>query len=1012
MFLFSATFFYFQKVKYKFQKPNYFLVLRNCNFDKFYHLLKHLFIFFIAFLYFSLNAQEPVSIHLTEENGLPDKEFYSITEDRKGFIWLSADKGLFRYDGKNFKNYTNKSKRGISVFNVKEDALGRIWCNNISGQFFYVENNQLITFIDLGKKLNGELTEFLITDTFLIAFAKHTIFYVHLQTKKITEALKTSFVFGIPYQTNKQILFASLNQLILLKSDTLNRTYTLQLPKLKKGKRYVVDHKSEIFKLNSTFFLKENYQQKNSFYQLNLNGKIKVKVKGLEALKKFKNLTFFENNSKLWVTTKKGVYIFSYKNKTFILEKQILQKYYITKITKDKDGNFWLTTLNNGVFVLPNIAIKRLNISKFNLSVNCLEKIDSTKLLFGTNNGNVAIYDTKTHSEKIIQLPLNNKVSAIKHHFKKKISFISKQNKGFVFNHKTQKTTPVKNFYTTKSFSIIDEDSLLYVNFANANLLNIKYLNRKGKSIQSNRRAYTSFYDANSKKTYIAYVDELVSYNRFWKPKPIRFKNQPIFANTLSKTNDTILWVGTFKDGVFAVKNDKVINYFNTQNGLLSNKIEKIKADNYNVWIATDKGIQFLNTNTKKFKTLTKRDGIISYDISGIEALDHQIIFSSNKGLFSIEKAKVFKKQKPRDLYFTQVEINEIETEIKSNYKLNYNQNNIQLAFNVNGFQFGQKGRYKYRLLGLQNNWVTTKANINSVKYNNLPSGNFTFEVKPFLSSESNNNIKSISFSIQKPFWETWWLRILILSVVMGVTVLFFKRKIKKRELLKAQEIKQLSVENELITLKLENLRSQMNPHFIFNALNSIQEYIVLNQKNLASDYLGKFADLIRVYLDKSTKGKITLQEEINCLEMYLELEKLRFEDKLHYSIETERHINLDYVYIPTMLIQPYVENALKHGLLHRKSDRILKISFCISTSSKTVKCIIKDNGIGRKKAKVYKAIGKKNHKSFATKATQDRLALLNYGKEKQIGVTIIDLMDNNEAIGTQVNIIIPYTAH
>ena len=115
-----------------------------------------------------MEAQQPVSVHLTEKDGLPDKEFYNIIEDSKGFIWLCADKGLFRYDGKLFKNYSNPEKRGLSVFEPVEDQLGRIWCNNISGQFFYVENDQLFTFIDLGKELKGELSSFMVTKKHLI----------------------------------------------------------------------------------------------------------------------------------------------------------------------------------------------------------------------------------------------------------------------------------------------------------------------------------------------------------------------------------------------------------------------------------------------------------------------------------------------------------------------------------------------------------------------------------------------------------------------------------------------------------------------------------------------------------------------------------------------------------------------------------------------------------------------------------------------------------------------------
>ena len=145
---------------------------------------------------------------------------------------------------------------------------------------------------------------------------------------------------------------------------------------------------------------------------------------------------------------------------------------------------------------------------------------------------------------------------------------------------------------------------------------------------------------------------------------------------------------------------------------------------------------------------------------------------------------------------------------------------------------------------------------------------------------------------------------------------------------------------------------------------------------------------------------------------MYLELEKLRFEEKLRYTITTFGRLKPDDIDIPTMLIQPYVENALKHGLLHRKTNRVLEVSFFINHDTNLVKCIIVDNGVGREKAEKFKARSHKTHQSFATKATEDRLTLLNYGKEKQIGVTITDLYNEDMPTGTQVNITIPYTNH
>lgn len=233
----------------------------------------------------------------------------------------------------------------------------------------------------------------------------------------------------------------------------------------------------------------------------------------------------------------------------------------------------------------------------------------------------------------------------------------------------------------------------------------------------------------------------------------------------------------------------------------------------------------------------------------------------------------------------------------------------------------------------------------------------------------------------------------------------------KKAEIitLELQETqKRLALEKQYRDSELKALKAQMNPHFIFNALNSIQEYIILNQKNLASEYLGKFADLMRKYLYYSDAGGISIEDEVSCLHMYLELEALRFEDKLSYGIDVSEKINTAAEIIPTMLIQPYVENALKHGLLHLHSNRELSINFS-RLNEKSILCVVEDNGIGREASALKNSKKATEHRSFATKATGDRLDLLNYGKDQKIGVTYIDLKkENGTAKGTRVQLTIP----
>lgn len=247
--------------------------------------------------------------------------------------------------------------------------------------------------------------------------------------------------------------------------------------------------------------------------------------------------------------------------------------------------------------------------------------------------------------------------------------------------------------------------------------------------------------------------------------------------------------------------------------------------------------------------------------------------------------------------------------------------------------------------------------------------------------------------------------------LIFGIAVIAYqqlkqrrKADLAQQQLKNAQETMQL--ENQFREAELKALKSQMNPHFIFNALNSIQEYIVLNDKENAANYLGKFADLIRNYLYHSNTGKISLADELESLQLYLELEKIRFEETFIFEIKKTLQGSPENIEIPTMLIQPYVENAIKHGLLHKSGEKKLLVSFI--DRDHHLDCEIVDNGVGREKSHQINEKRRKGHQSFASKANHSRLELLNHQSASKIGVEILDLRDGTEALGTKVLIRIP----
>ena len=214
-------------------------------------------------------------------------------------------------------------------------------------------------------------------------------------------------------------------------------------------------------------------------------------------------------------------------------------------------------------------------------------------------------------------------------------------------------------------------------------------------------------------------------------------------------------------------------------------------------------------------------------------------------------------------------------------------------------------------------------------------------------------------------------------------------------------------LEKNLNLSTLKAIKSQMNPHFFYNALNTIQSFILANDKKQAVTYLSKFSSLTRNILEMTEKEFVSISEEISTLSLYLDIEKARFDEDFEYEIKTFNLDDLDHIKIPAMLLQPYVENAVKHGLLHKSGLKKVTLSF--EKLNNSIQIEIDDNGIGRTKSAELNAIKNKKHNSFATNAMQNRIDLLNKNAIHKISINYIDKLNQSEqSTGTNVVIEIP----
>ena len=307
-------------------------------------------------------------------------------------------------------------------------------------------------------------------------------------------------------------------------------------------------------------------------------------------------------------------------------------------------------------------------------------------------------------------------------------------------------------------------------------------------------------------------------------------------------------------------------------------------------------------------------------------------------------------------------------------------------------------------LEGYDKEWQEVKEKKeNSSYYFNLPPGKYVYRVKAF-NSDGTKAEKAITIHINPPWWQTWWFRtsaIILLAATFYLLIRWWLHRKFRLQLERTERGKQLA------ELEMQALRSQMNPHFIFNSLNSINRFILQNNKAQASEYLTKFSRLIRLILQNSQEALIPLESELESLQLYLELEAVRFDYHFDYKISVPNDMDIEVLKVPPLIIQPYVENAIWHGLMQKEEKGHLEIKLFQEEDS--LCCRITDDGIGRKKAAELKSKTASSHKSMGMQITASRIEMLQQKKQMDTYIKITDLvLADGSAGGTEVMLKIP----
>lgn len=463
------------------------------------------------------------------------------------------------------------------------------------------------------------------------------------------------------------------------------------------------------------------------------------------------------------------------------------------------------------------------------------------------------------------------------------------------------------------------------------------------------------------------------------------------------------LWISTNDKGILAYKDGRISQTIQDVNGLSSNICKALFLNNETLWVGTNKGLNKVTLKNSNYSIIkfSTSDGLPSDIVNTVYVKDSIVWVGSPAGLTYFNEGKISHNSLCRLLPLS-VSVSAKELPMAAKYDISYKNNNIKFEYVAVSFKSAGDIVYYYKLSGLDEGWQQTRETV--LDYPSLPSGDYRLQLYAVNKFGLKSTTEEVLFSIAAPFWRKWWFYTLVIIVAMLITGLLVNRR--NRSLRKRLEEKN-SFQKQFAVLEQQALQAQMNPHFIFNCLNSIQQYILTNDKEKANEYLTGFATLIRQTLDNSGKQSITVAEEIRYLSSYLEMEQMRFGDNFCYFIEISDSVAPDLVAIPALLLQPYVENALRHGIRY-KQEGIGKVTIAFSVENEVLSCQVEDNGVGREKAAEFKSRQHIEYQSKGMSLTEKRIELLNKAGGK-ITVLIEDLKGaDGHAKGTRVTVKLP----
>lgn len=951
------------------------------------------------------SGQQPYFQKLETVDGIASDKVYSVLQDRSGYLWFGTDAGVSMFDGFSFRNFDNrKDLTANEVFEIFEDSKGRLWFLSQNGEVSFYFNNELHTSKNVSAfkelKLKSDLTSIWELQNGKIAISSFAHGVAVLDTNLKATYYDIASVFQVWENERDELLSLGLEGIYWLKVDG---TSELVEPFKREG-QYA---RTCVF--NDTCYIGVGDQLYRYF----------DKMEFVTQLPNGEKITFLDKHADgLAIGTRTGFYRNYNVQRTAIGNERLFDGSVISASVTDNEGNLWVTTVGDGVYFSssPDVNIYTTESGLALNQVSVLHKKPNGDVWIGYRNGSYGVKRGDKIFNEQTPTPTNEPVTQIKTNRNNETLVLSKSYATFIDSNNQKKYLRIllndvfidsnvvylgsnrtykvqaSTFYKSMSFDkdnlgLIDQDVLLN-----------PLVSHRTKVI--NKDSHGNLFLGTDRGLYVENEGITIQLGANI-PALNAYINDIVFDQKRELT-----YVATRGEGVVVLRGTSELQRFTLSNNLSSNTCVALELDEFGqLWIGTNQGLDLIrniliDTSVVRFgahigmRPTTVFDIVRKDDVLHLATNLGMMTFDVNTPIGQITPAK----PKILGVYVTSKFMELVE----GNNTIKYDHNTIRFDFTTVSFKHMSHVTYAYKLEGYQESWRVT--NDRNIQFDRLKPGDYKFNLKAVHMTGMESEPIQISFTILKPFWKLWYVQLLALLLLIVTTYYIVSSRLKDwRE--------KMTLENRLSEIKIDKLQlekayllaeqkagvMQMNPHFLFNSLNTIKGYYGQGKMKEANGFIGKFSKLLRKILE-SNKPLIPLQDEAEILTLYLELMRNRYDQVFEYEIINlvEEQHNLK---IPPMILQPIVENAVIHGLAPIGAG---KITVTFEIFEDYLVCKVVDSGVG------FSEEVQDQHHSVALENIRDRLEILSKQYGKTCSIKILSPVNGSKNPGTAVIIKLP----